>query len=63
MAKVFLNPECWNCGEVVDDDNHCTHCGFDMDEQPDDMEGEREFMRAEGKNRQLTEDERIIYGI
>ena len=27
----------------------------------DDMEGERSFMRAEGENRELSEDERIIY--
>lgn len=28
-----------------------------------DKQGEREFMRSEGRNRNLTEDERIIYGM
>lgn len=28
-----------------------------------DEDGEREFMKAEGENRDLTEDERIIYNL
>lgn len=35
----------------------------DVRDIDDDMEGEREFMRSEANHRQLTEDERIIYGL
>lgn len=35
----------------------------DLEDETDDMEGEREYMRAEANHRQLTEDEYIIYGL
>jgi len=49
--------ECLNCGFDTMDENgtcHHPHCN-------DDEAGEREFMAAEAKNRDLTEDERLIY--
>ncbi len=43
---------------------HTLKLVFDTkDEDYDDMEGEREFMRIESKHRDLTEDEQIIYGL
>jgi len=55
--------ECPICGNhTVDESGEC-HYAYCDEYAFDDMEGEREFMRQEGKNRQLTEDEHIIYNI
>ncbi|MBP7109815.1 MAG: hypothetical protein KBA90_14745 [Chitinophagaceae bacterium] len=51
--------QCPICGNhTVDAEGDCkyAYCG-------DDEMGEREFMRSEGENRELTEDEILIYGL
>jgi hypothetical protein len=48
--KVEFNGFTW--GQYV-----CSECEYD------EIEGEQEFMRAEGRNRNLSEDECIIYNI
>lgn len=54
---------CPVCGNYtvspIDDECKNAYCG----EEEDDMANEQEFMRAEANNRDLTEDEQIIYNI
>ena len=39
MARIVSNPECWNCGKVVNDDKICPKCGEHLDDEPiDDLE-------------------------
>ncbi len=58
-TNQFVDRSFW--GFMVDESRSI----FDShdDGYEDDIEGERAFMRAEGQNRQLSEDEQIIYGL
>ena len=44
-------------------DNVCNYCYNELVEGISDEEGERMFMMAESQNRELTEDERLIYSL
>jgi tRNA(Ile2) C34 agmatinyltransferase TiaS len=64
MARIIINPECWNCGNTISNSGECLKCGEQYEDKPvDDDAGEREFMRVESRNRDLTEDENLIYGL
>jgi hypothetical protein len=57
-----MSNNCLECGKPIKVGSYCSAC-VHAGEDIDDEAGEREYMRAESKNRDLTEDERIIYNI
>jgi predicted amidophosphoribosyltransferase len=34
MGKIFLNPECWNCGNTIRNDKICPKCGEHLEDAP-----------------------------
>ncbi len=38
MGKVYLNPECWSCGNITGDDKICPKCGEHLDDDPEQQE-------------------------
>lgn len=63
MEGTTTLKQCPSCGNYTMEESGECHYAYCDEQGVDDMEGEREFMCSEGRNRDLTEDERYIYGI